>query len=231
MVAHSAARRLRVPERGFAHFRRASRPPSARSSRGEPTSLDSFVQSISAMERGPRVASVRRRCSTLGHVRSPMASWTRRLDAQLTANHVANRASRTQGRAFSRATRTRHLRRSGRRSRPRGARAAGAHAPRCISLRSWRHALRLSRSKTRADTLRLYIHTTLRAIISAPQFAWGSSAHTRAKRMQGRHGPTLDAVLRALCRLARRASCEHGTFARHRRAQCTIDSTHAYSQS
>jgi urease accessory protein len=118
----------------------------------------------------------------------------RRVDAFLT-NHVANRASRTQGRAFigtcarvfdgpaiaALAERTR------------GRDVAAHHAPLFGATLA---VLGLEQS----DALGLYLHSALRAILSAAVRLGVVGPH-EAQRIQDRHGPTLDRVLAACARL------------------------------
>jgi urease accessory protein len=128
----------------------------------------------------------------------PSGAWIvdRRLDAQL-INHVTNRASRTQGRAFLatcaqvfEAPTILDLAADAR-----GDPTVSAHlAPifgACLA------ALGIGRT----DTLRLYLYTSLRGVVSAA-IRLGLTGPHEGQRVQGRHGPTLDAVIACFGTLA-----------------------------
>lgn len=122
---------------------------------------------------------------------SPDAVWTldRLLDAQLT-NHVANRASRTQGRAFL-ATCARvfdDAAVAGLASRA-ASREVAAHL--AVSFGAALAALGVSRGQV----LGLHLLLALRGVASAAVRLGVIGPH-EAQRVQGRHGETLDSVLR-----------------------------------
>jgi urease accessory protein len=116
------------------------------------------------------------------------------IDATLT-NHVANRASRTQGRAFlatcAEVFADPALADLAARARSREARAHLAPVF-GASLR----AIDVSR----ADAIALYLHSSLRGVASAA-VRLGIVGPLEAQRTQMRHGPTLDAVFAACAEL------------------------------
>ena len=118
-----------------------------------------------------------------------------KIDALLT-NHVANRASRTQGRAFA-ATCARvfdHPRLAAIAGHARSPAAACHHAPVF-------GASLASIDVGRSETLALHAYLALRGVVSAA-VRLGIVGPLEAQRMQERHGETLDAVLRECSALA-----------------------------
>jgi urease accessory protein len=113
----------------------------------------------------------------------------RRLDAQLT-NHVANRASRTQGRAF--------LATSAAIFDEAAVVALADHARQertiPVHFASIFGATLSAIAVKRDDALGLFLHTTLRGLLSAAVRLGVVGPH-EGQRMQSRHRPTLDAVL------------------------------------
>jgi urease accessory protein len=120
----------------------------------------------------------------------PRAVWAldARLDAQLTS-HVANRASRTQGRAFL-ATCARVFDESA--IAALGARAASREVAAHLAVSFG--AVLAALCVARRQALGLYLLLALRSVASAA-VRLGIVGPHEAQRVQRRHGPTLDAVL------------------------------------
>jgi urease accessory protein len=119
-----------------------------------------------------------------------------RLDAQLT-NHVANRASRTQGRSFLstcseifEGSRVEQL-----------AERAQRDRQLAVHLAPLFGAMLAVMNVSGDDAMRLYLYVSLRGIVSAA-VRLGLVGPHEAQRLQSRHGPTLDEVLSA-CRSLR----------------------------
>ena len=157
---------------------------------GKPDGLDAYVQMLlwnTGTAALPFVA---------GAYDAPSEVWAldARMDALLT-NHVANRASRTQGRAFV-ATCTRVfddpvLASLGARSRTREA---------CAHFAPVLGACLAALSMARRDALAIHLHLTLRGVASAA-VRLGIVGPYEAQRLQHRHAATMDSVLERCERL------------------------------